>query len=152
MAANTETVSIDTVEKSLWNSIETLGKNISGETLDALLEMIESGGGSGTTYVHFTIVAEEGTPPSATTTAVFADVKTDFLSGKTLIAKVDIGGGVIVRAPLLSAVNENDPTGFIFAIVFNASGSTQTIQLQYASIAFAANGVEFAAANLAVET
>lgn len=44
MAANEETVSIDTIKKTLWDSLEALGKNISGETLDALLEMIESGG------------------------------------------------------------------------------------------------------------
>lgn len=46
MAANEETVSIDTVKKTLWDSLEALGENISGETLTALMEIIEGGGGS----------------------------------------------------------------------------------------------------------
>jgi len=45
MAANEETVSIDTVKKTLWDSLEALGENISGETLAELLAMIEGGGG-----------------------------------------------------------------------------------------------------------
>lgn len=44
MAANTETVCIDTIKKSLWDNLQLLGETITGETLDALLELIESGG------------------------------------------------------------------------------------------------------------
>ena len=55
MAANTETVSIDTVKKSLWDNIEALWKNISGETLATLLEMIESGGGAKPLEVNATV-------------------------------------------------------------------------------------------------
>lgn len=43
MAANEETVSIDTVKKTLWDSLEALGENISGETLETLLRLINGG-------------------------------------------------------------------------------------------------------------
>lgn len=44
MAANTETVCIDTIKKSLWDNLQLLGETITGETLVSLLELIESGG------------------------------------------------------------------------------------------------------------
>jgi hypothetical protein len=74
------------------------------------------------------------------------------MAGKTLIAKVDVGGGVIVRAPLMSAVNESDPLGFVFSTVLDAAGSMQNPQPQYVSIAFATNGIEFTVADLALKT
>ena len=54
MAANEETVCIDTVKKTLWDSLEALGENISGETLSALMEIIE-GGGSKTVIIPFDV-------------------------------------------------------------------------------------------------
>lgn len=148
MAANTETVRIDTVKKSLWDRIEALGKNISGETLDALLEMIESGGG--VVYVPFAVtIDKQGT--HATTTADFDDVVSAIADGKNILAKVYMLG-MVFCVGLTTFYPDTEPELLGFCGVENMADPGETPEPQLLKITWSAESAAAEIVNLAVAT
>ena len=111
MAANEETVSIDTVKKTLWDSLVAIGENISGETLTALMEIIAGGGGGGAANI-FNIpvtLAVDGGTVTGTTTVTFAEAAAAVEAGdyvRVVFDSTAVGGGGIGNANLFSAGND----------------------------------------------
>ena len=125
MAANEETVSIDTVKKTLWDSLEALGENISGETLETLLEIIDGGGsGGGLVYVPFVISENPETGGfHVETTASYSDV-VDAVNGNKLVVGIATGLGEF--AFLLSLTTAVPSVASPTMLVFNGVTDTSS--------------------------
>ena len=116
MAANEETVSIDTVKKTLWDSLEALGENISGETLSSLMEIIEGGGsgGGGVVYVPFSVTKDAQTDEFVvTTTTSFATITEALSDGKVLIGKADVFGETVFFLSFSCAIPSAESPGMV---------------------------------------
>lgn len=127
MAANEETVSIDTVKKTLWDSLEALGEKISGETLSALMEIIEGGGsgGGGIIYVPFVLSAGSKTGTfNVETTANFNDVVAAVNGNKLVVGTVTGMDGLAFLLSLTTAVpSVESPTMLVFCGVTDMSSA-----------------------------
>ena len=145
MAANEETVRIDTVKKTLWDSLEALGENISGETLSTLMEIIDGGGsGGGIIYVPFVVSADSVAGGfHVETTASYNDV-VDAVNGNKLVVGIATGLGEVAFLLSLTAVSPSveAPTALVFSMITDTNstpgGSPQPSML---TIWFADNGL-----------
>ena len=118
MAANEETVSIDTVKKTLWDSLEALGENISGDTLTALMEIIEGGGNA-----KLIVTLTEGEDDKITADKTRAEIKEAFDAGNDVILLKD--GDTRLRVQM---VNENG----IISEMINVFNDNTVIGIWYA--------------------
>lgn len=156
MAANEETVSIDTVKKTLWDSLEALGENISGETLETLLEIIAGGGGGSTEsnveVVPFVLTVDPDThATTATTEYDFGDALTAVTDGKILIcdAVLNMAGEekhiCAIGSSVKSAVESESVIDFV-NVDYTKAGASIVVDVKIVSWTNA--GVEIYAATL----
>jgi len=115
MAANEETVCIDTIKKTLWDSLKALGENISGETLSALMDIIESGGG-GELLVTFTVDND-----TVTADVTVAEIIAAAQAGTPVRGKLPQEGGY-AYVPLIYA---DSTTALFTALSYGQSGFIQ---------------------------
>ena len=119
MAANEETVRIDTVKKTLWDSLEALGENISGEMLTALMEII-AGGGSKTVIIPFDVESDTFTTESTVAQIHEADDETTLV-----FARFPIESGY-AKMPLIYSDEE---TVIFGGISYGNDGVSQNVLL-----------------------
>lgn len=122
MAANEETVSIDTVKKTLWDSLEALGENISGETLTALMALIEGGGSSSNAPLETNVtisVDGETSKQTISTQLTAADLFSAIEAGKFLAVNTTVGDDVFRKIVVVDAQAINAGYEFSFLTVTN---------------------------------
>lgn len=110
MAANEETLSIDTVKKTLWDSLVALGENISGETLSALMEIIEGGGhvSNDPLEVHATISKNEQDKTVVTmdkTAVEFFEAAEAGRYVKAIAEDIPVGEGITADFTFIESIN-----------------------------------------------